>query len=121
MIPAFAHYYEARSIDTTAGVGVLSSLSNQKNLAGAKSKESFIGNAREAQRVSLARDCESTASTSSSIAIKLTHLKEAMNSNEEAQRLQRMCRYLKVNPSAHPKKIVIETILLLHKFYTLEY
>ncbi|KAH8361213.1 hypothetical protein KR200_001802 [Drosophila serrata] len=86
---AFAHYYEARSIDTISGSEALASLSNQKNLSAAKSKESFIGNAREAQ-------CESTVSTSSSsIAIKLTHLKEAMNSNEEAQRLQRMCRYLK--------------------------
>ncbi|KAH8238483.1 hypothetical protein KR032_007369 [Drosophila birchii] len=88
---AFAHYYEARSIDTTSGAGTLASLSNQNQnpTAAAKSKESFIGNPREAQ-------CESNTSTSSSsIAIKLTHLKEAMNSNEEAQRLQRMCRYLK--------------------------
>jgi len=32
-----------------------------------------------------------------SVANKLAHLKEALASIEEAQRLQRMCRYLKVN------------------------
>lgn len=66
------------------------------------SNESFIGNAREALRAneaaSAASECDGEESVSA-VAIKRTHLKEALASHEEAQRLQRMCRYLKVS---HP-------------------
>lgn len=67
------------------------------------SNESFIGNAREALRAneaaSAASECDGEESVSA-VAIKRTHLKEALASHEEAQRLQRMCRYLKVSQHA---------------------
>lgn len=67
------------------------------------SNESFIGNAREALRAneaaSAASECDGEESVSA-VAIKRTHLKEALASHEEAQRLQRMCRYLKVSQPA---------------------
>lgn len=97
---ALAHHYEARSIDTTVGDGDNVSLGTKKSQA-ASSNESFIGNAREALRATEANSvCEEE--TVSVAAIKRTHLKEALASHEEAQRLQRMCRYLKVSHSNHP-------------------
>ncbi|XP_017869579.1 PREDICTED: rhophilin-2 [Drosophila arizonae] len=90
---ALAHHYEARSIDTTVGDADNVSLGTKKSQA-ASSNESFIGNAREALRATEANSvCEEE--TVSVAAIKRTHLKEALASHEEAQRLQRMCRYLK--------------------------
>ncbi|EDW82833.2 uncharacterized protein Dwil_GK10207 [Drosophila willistoni] len=87
---ALAHHYEARGIDATLGDDNIS-LSTKKSLA-PSSNESFIGNAREALRGILDDENEDSASC---VAIKHTHLKEALASHEEAQRLQRMCRYLK--------------------------
>ncbi|EDW65960.2 rhophilin-2 isoform X1 [Drosophila virilis] len=90
---ALAHHYEARSIDATVGDGDNVSLGTKKSQT-ASSNESFIGNAREALRATEASsECEEESV--SAAAIKRTHLKEALASHEEAQRLQRMCRYLK--------------------------
>ncbi|KAI8035581.1 hypothetical protein M5D96_011630 [Drosophila gunungcola] len=82
---AFAHFYKARSIDATEELKV--SLPSQKDHPRVTS-ESFIGNSQEVE-------CISSEEAATSVANKLAHLKEALASNEEAQRLQRMCRYLK--------------------------
>ncbi|XP_017110933.1 rhophilin-2-A [Drosophila elegans] len=82
---AFAHFYKARSIDATEELKV--SLPSQKDQP-RLSSESFIGNSQEVE-------CISSEEAATSVANKLAHLKEALASNEEAQRLQRMCRYLK--------------------------
>ncbi|XP_037938954.1 rhophilin-2-like [Teleopsis dalmanni] len=87
---ALSHHYEARSIDAAADK---TSLSTKKSQA-PSSNESFIGNAREALRAAAAID-ESEEDCASAAAMKRTHLKESLASHEEAQRLQRMCRYLK--------------------------
>ncbi|KAI8128129.1 Rhophilin-2 [Lucilia cuprina] len=84
---ALAHHYEARSIDANDDKASLSTKKSQ-----ATSNESFIGNAREAMRC--AAD-DSDEECTSLAALKRAHLKEAMASHEETQRLQRMCRYLK--------------------------
>ncbi|XP_037818920.1 rhophilin-2 [Lucilia sericata] len=84
---ALAHHYEARSIDAKDDKASLSTKKSQ-----ATSNESFIGNAREAMRC--AAD-DSDEECTSLAALKRAHLKEAMASHEETQRLQRMCRYLK--------------------------
>lgn len=98
-IAALAHHYESRSIDASVGDGDNISLGTKKSQT-VSSNESFIGNAREALRAneaaSAASDCDGEESVSA-VAIKRTHLKEALASHEEAQRLQRMCRYLKVS------------------------
>ncbi|KMZ09941.1 rhophilin-2-A [Drosophila simulans] len=83
---AFAHFYKARSIDATDELKA--SKSSQKN------QESFIGNSQEVERITTA-DYGASDEASTSIANKLAHLKEALASIEEAQRLQRMCRFLK--------------------------
>ncbi|KAH8273287.1 hypothetical protein KR018_004836 [Drosophila ironensis] len=77
---AFGHYYKACSIATT-----LLPKSDQMGVP-ASLKESFIGNL-----------CEETMEENivSLVATKYAHFKEAMANYEEAQRLQRMCRYLK--------------------------
>lgn len=85
-----AHHYEARSIDANDDKASLSTKKSQ-----ATSNESFIGNAREAMRCA-ADDSDSEECTSLA-ALKRAHLKEALASHEETQRLQRMCRYLKVS------------------------
>ncbi|KAH8418935.1 hypothetical protein KR222_005517, partial [Zaprionus bogoriensis] len=96
---ALAHHYEARSIDATVGDGDGEGGDDNVSLGTKKSQtvssnESFIGNAREALRATEASsECEEESV--SVVAIKRTHLKEALASHEEAQRLQRMCRYLK--------------------------
>lgn len=98
-IAALAHHYESRSIDASVGDGDNISLGTKKSQT-VSSNESFIGNAREALRAneaaSAASECDGEESVSA-VAIKRTHLKEALASHEEAQRLQRMCRYLKVS------------------------
>ncbi|XP_039497376.1 rhophilin-2-A isoform X2 [Drosophila santomea] len=83
---AFAHFYKARSIDATDELKA--SKSSQRN------QESFIGNSQEVERITTA-DYGSSDEATTSIANKLAHLKEALASIEEAQRLQRMCRFLK--------------------------
>ncbi|EDV46958.1 rhophilin-2-A [Drosophila erecta] len=83
---AFAHFYKARSIDATDELKA--SKSSQKN------QESFIGNSQEVERITNA-DYGASDEAATSIANKLAHLKEALASIEEAQRLQRMCRFLK--------------------------
>ena len=88
-ILALAHHYEARSIDANDDKASLSTKKSQ-----ATSNESFIGNAREAMRCAVDDSDEECASLA---ALKRAHLKEAMASHEETQRLQRMCRYLKVS------------------------
>ncbi|XP_033240403.1 rhophilin-2 isoform X3 [Drosophila pseudoobscura] len=82
---ALAHHYEARSIDVKVAskIGPVTSL-----------KDSFVGNSREALCVTQCSG-ESNEDSASFIAIKHTHLREALASYEEAQRLQRMCRFLK--------------------------
>ncbi|XP_043659463.1 rhophilin-2-A [Drosophila teissieri] len=83
---AFAHFYKARSIDATDELKA--SKSSQRN------QESFIGNSQEVERITTA-DYGSSDEAATSIVNKLAHLKEALASIEEAQRLQRMCRFLK--------------------------
>ncbi|XP_022229439.1 rhophilin-2 isoform X4 [Drosophila obscura] len=82
---ALAHHYEARSIDVRVPI---------KKAPLASSKDSFVGNPREELRVTQCSD-ESEEESVSFIAIKHTHLREALASYEEVQRLQRMCRFLK--------------------------
>lgn len=88
-ILALAHHYEARSIDANDDKASLSTKKSQ-----ATSNESFIGNAREAMRCAVDDNDEECTSLA---ALKRAHLREAMASHEETQRLQRMCRYLKVS------------------------
>ncbi|XP_037725894.1 rhophilin-2-A isoform X1 [Drosophila subpulchrella] len=85
---AFAHFYKARSIDATDEIKA-SHLPTQKSHA-KLSAESFIGNSQEVESI-----YGTSEEASTSVANKLAHLKEALASIEEAQRLQRMCRYLK--------------------------
>lgn len=114
-IAALAHHYEARSIDVSDvgdgngdGDGDNISLGTKKSQT-VSSNESFIGNAREALRAHEAAAAAAAAASSecdeesvSAVAIKRTHLKEALASHEETQRLQRMCRYLKVRHTPRP-------------------
>lgn len=109
-IAALAHHYEARSIDVSDvgdgngdGDGDNISLGTKKSQT-VSSNESFIGNAREALRAheaAAAASSECDEESVSAVAIKRTHLKEALASHEETQRLQRMCRYLKVRHTPH--------------------
>lgn len=87
---ALAHHYEARSIDINADKASLSTKKSQT-----ASNESFIGNAREAMRAAAAANDDNDEDSISLPALKRAHLKEALASHEESQRLQRMCRYLK--------------------------
>lgn len=89
-----SHHYEARSIDASADKASLSTKKSQ-----ATSNESFIGNAREAMRIAAAAAAadDSDEECTSLAALKRAHLNEALASHEETQRLQRMCRYLKVS------------------------
>lgn len=113
-IAALAHHYEARSIDVSDvgdgdGDGDNISLGTKKSQT-VSSNESFIGNAREALRANEAAAAAAASSecdeeSVSAVAIKRTHLKEALASHEETQRLQRMCRYLKVRHT--PPNIVL--------------
>jgi len=90
ILSAFAHFYKARSIDATDEIKA-SHLPSQKSHS-KLSAESFIGNSQEVESI-----YGTSEEAATSVANKLAHLKEALASIEEAQRLQRMCRYLKVN------------------------
>lgn len=89
-----SHHYEARSIDASADKTSLGTKKSQ-----ATSNESFIGNAREAMRMAAAAAAsdDNDEECTSLAALKRAHLNEALASHEETQRLQRMCRYLKVS------------------------
>ncbi|BFG01139.1 rhophilin-2 [Drosophila madeirensis] len=84
---AMAHHYEALSIDVKVAI-------KKGPVPVASSKDSFVGNPREALRVTQS-SAESEEESASLISIKHTHLREALASYEEVQRLQRMCRFLK--------------------------
>lgn len=123
-IAALAHHYEARSIDVSVGDGDGDNISlGTKKSQTVSSNESFIGNAREALRANEAAAAAAAASSEcdeesvSAVAIKRTHLKEALASHEETQRLQRMCRYLKV--SRHSQATPISLSQLLNSRYCL--
>ncbi|KAM8718983.1 hypothetical protein ACLKA7_011650 [Drosophila subpalustris] len=112
---ALAHHYEARSIDATVGDDDDDNVSlGTKKSQTVSSNESFIGNAREALRATEASS-ESEDESVSVVAIKRTHLKEALASHEEAQRLQRMCRYLKNKASL--TQVIKEAHLKTHEEY----
>lgn len=98
---ALAHHYEACSIDVAADKTSLSTKKSQATSHGGTANESFIGNAREALRAAAAAFEESEEDAASATALKRAHLKEALASHEETQRLQRMCRFLKVSLSRH--------------------
>ncbi|XP_018784819.1 PREDICTED: rhophilin-2 isoform X1 [Bactrocera latifrons] len=92
---ALAHHYEACSVDVAADKTSLSTKKSQATSHGGTANESFIGNAREALRAAAAAFDESEEDAASATALKRAHLKEALASHEETQRLQRMCRFLK--------------------------
>lgn len=77
-----SHHYESKSID----------INKQKNSDKSKERtiESYVGGNDEKEYLSEKYDLKSR------MAKKLAHLKEAVASHEETQRLQRMCRHLKV-------------------------
>lgn len=84
---ALSHHYESRSIDANADSTSSHGTSGRRSQTTA---ESFIGNAEEDATSSSIYEDSGCAS-----ALKRAHLKESLASHEEAQRLQRMCRYLK--------------------------
>lgn len=90
---AFAHYYKACSIDASHGLNVsLPSRTSYKTPLRESIKKNFFETKNDLTTV---KEMEETAV--SCIALKNMHFKEAWANFEEAQRFQRMCRYLKVN------------------------
>ena len=76
---ALSHHYAAKSIE------ISNKNISPKPIRNCQSVDSFILN-------EFAPDDNRCAST-----VKRAHLKESLASQEEAQRLQRMCRFLKVS------------------------
>lgn len=88
---AFAHYYKACSIDASHGLNVsLPSRTSYKTPLRESIKKNFFETKNDLTTV---KEMEETAV--SCIALKNMHFKEAWANFEEAQRFQRMCRYLK--------------------------
>uniref|UniRef100_A0A7G3AWS5 Putative signal transduction protein n=1 Tax=Lutzomyia longipalpis TaxID=7200 RepID=A0A7G3AWS5_LUTLO len=84
---ALSHYHTAKSISTkplkNPSSSSASSSTSSKTLSITKQEDSFI------------YDEDSMDSNVNPVALKKSHLKEALSSHDEAQRLQRMCRELK--------------------------
>ncbi|XP_070139205.1 rhophilin-2-A isoform X3 [Drosophila bipectinata] len=87
---AFAHYYKACSIDTSHEYNISLSARIRHNTS---LRDPIKGNFETQVDMGTSKKIEE--STASVISLKHMHFKEAWASYDEAQRLQRMCRYLK--------------------------
>lgn len=86
-----AHHYESKCIDIIKNVNVSESDERRALTKNISSIESYIGGNDEKEAMFEKYDFKAA------MAMKLAHLKESVASHEETQRLQRMCRHLKVN------------------------
>lgn len=85
-----AHHYESKCIDIIKQGNVSETYERRAPTKNISSIESYIGGNDEKETMFEKYDFKAA------MAIKLAHLKEAVASHEETQRLQRMSRHLKV-------------------------
>lgn len=88
---ALSHHYESKCIDINKHVDVSGTDEGREPTKNIRSIESYIGGDDEKDILFEKYDLKVA------MAMKLAHLKEAVASHEETQRLQRMCRHLKVS------------------------
>lgn len=85
-----SHHYESKCIDINKQVDVSGTDEGRAPTRNMRTIESYIGGSDEKEAMFEKYDLKA------GMAMKLAHLKEAVASHEETQRLQRMCRHLKV-------------------------
>lgn len=85
-----AHHFESKSIDINKHLEFFEKNEGKASTKNVGSIESYVGGNDEKEIIFEKYDLKTV------MAMKLGHLKESVASHEETQRLQRMCRHLKV-------------------------